>query len=570
MTSLVGPETHSPTATPSGSPTTSSSSGTSAPSTSSTKLTSVDTRCEENLSGAQNMKAGHGGSSDKAPTPGSASAPSTDGSAAAAKEISHPAAWENVAMACTEAQLVSALSTLLTNLNRCGDRLGLTKKSVLNAGRAKKSGLAATVWTKNVARLFGAVLKRTNAIEALFKERQADDDKYGGLSGALQEFGCLHGDQYSHVRVIRQGGLVPEARFVSVECGGQHTVALTSDGRVYSWGAGSFGQLGNNSRTPRRTPELVDVPECRRVACGYAYSCAVTVEGHIYSWGAGENGRLGTGESEDQLAPVLVHTDWSAVNIFAGSVHTCAIGESGQMYTWGHKNYTGHGTNSDVMEPRLLDRFDGKLMHSASIGPGGYHTIALSISGDVYTWGHNRVGQLGFENQESTQQTTEGAFFYPHPRYVLALSSRPVRQVAAGWGHSMVLCWDGAVLACGRNFRGQLGQDPSTCTLNERGHPYCAKFTQVQSLQGMKMERIACGGEHSAAISEDGALYIWGDDSCGQLAHESALSDVYSSDDSRSHFNPHAYRVEGEPTVEGVMDIALGSSVSFIITAEDE
>ena len=178
------------------------------------------------------------------------------------------------------------------------------------------------------------------------------------------------------------------------------------------------------------------------------------MEGNIYSWGAGENGRLGTGESDDQLAPVLVTTDWKAVNIFAGSVHTCAIAESGQMYTWGHKNYTGHGTSADVMEPRLLDRFDGKLMHSASIGPGGYHTIALSISGDVYTWGHNRVGQLGFENEESTQVTTEGAFFYPHPRYVLALSSRPVRQVAAGWGHSMVLCWDGAVLACGRNFRG--------------------------------------------------------------------------------------------------------------------
>ena len=84
------------------------------------------------------------------------------------------------------------------------------------------------------------------------------------------------------------------------------------------------------------------------------------------------------------------------------------------------------------------------------------------------------------------------------------------------------------------------------------------------------MERIACGGEHSAAIAEDGALYIWGDDSCGQLAHQHALSEVYSNDDSRLHFNPHAYRVTGDPAVQGVMDIALGSSVSFVITAEDE
>ena len=77
------------------------------------------------------------------------------------------------------------------------------------------------------------------------------------------------------------------------------------------------------------------MPKCQKVACGYAYSCAVTVDGNIYSWGAGENGRLGTGSSQDELTPVLVTTDWKAINIFAGSVHTCAIGESGQMYTWG-------------------------------------------------------------------------------------------------------------------------------------------------------------------------------------------------------------------------------------------
>lgn len=414
-----------------------------------TKPSLIDTRVEgsENSAGSMNLtvKTTHSKTTDKAPTPGGSAAPSTNNSSTKKESAAptHPAAWNDVAMATTEAQLVSSLSTLLTNLNRCGDRLGLTKTTVLQAGRSKKTGLSADVWTKNVARLFGAVLKRTNSIEALFKQRSADDDKYGGLSGALQEFGCLHGDQYSQVRIIRQGGLVPEARFVSVECGGQHTVALTNDGRVYSWGAGSFGQLGNNARTPRKSPELVDVPECRRVACGYAYSCAVTLEGNIYSWGAGENGRLGTGESDDQLAPVLVTTDWKAVNIFAGSVHTCAIAESGQMYTWGHKNYTGHGTSADVMEPRLLDRFDGKLMHSASIGPGGYHTIALSISGDVYTWGHNRVGQLGFENEESTQVTTEGAFFLSTSQICpcIVLETSAASSCWVGTFHGVVLGW---------------------------------------------------------------------------------------------------------------------------------
>ena len=62
-----------------------------------------------------------------------------------------------------------------------------------------------------------SVFSSFQSIEALFKQRQADDEKYGGKSGSLQEFGCLHGDQYSSVRVLHSGGLVPEARFVSIE-----------------------------------------------------------------------------------------------------------------------------------------------------------------------------------------------------------------------------------------------------------------------------------------------------------------------------------------------------------------
>lgn len=51
--------------------------------------------------------------------------------------------------------------------------------------------------------------------------------------------------------------------------------------------------------------------------------------------------------------------------------------------------------------PRILsDCFEGKVIKQISVGPGGYHTIALTVSGTVYTWGHNRVGQLGYSNSD--------------------------------------------------------------------------------------------------------------------------------------------------------------------------
>lgn len=85
-----------------------------------------------------------------------------------------------------------------------------------------------------------------------------------------------------------------------------------------------------------------------------------------------------------------------------------------------------------------------------SVGPGGYHTIALSATGDVYTWGHNRVGQLGYKNTEMVPRNVEGAFFLPAPRLVESLRDKRVIRVVAGWGHSAAVCRNGDVYTCGR------------------------------------------------------------------------------------------------------------------------
>jgi alpha-tubulin suppressor-like RCC1 family protein len=68
--------------------------------------------------------------------------------------------------------------------------------------------------------------------------------------------------------------------------------------------------------------------------------------------------------------------------------------------------------------PRLLDAFGDKLVAQISVGPGGYHTIALTSDKEVYTWGHNRVGQLGYSNSDVVPRNGEGAHFLPTPRAV--------------------------------------------------------------------------------------------------------------------------------------------------------
>jgi len=134
------------------------------------------------------------------------------------------------------------------------------------------------------------------------------------------------------------------------------------------------------------------------------------------------------------------------------SVHTCALVENGQVYSWGKSEYTGHGSSTDVWYPMFLDGFNGQTIAQISVGPGGYHTIALSSQGDVFTWGHNRVGQLGYSNSEVVPRNHEGAYFLPTPRIVESLKRlrTKITQVVAGWGHSAVVSSTGDVFICGR------------------------------------------------------------------------------------------------------------------------
>ena len=138
----------------------------------------------------------------------------------------------------------------------------------------------------------------------------------------------------------------------------------------------------------------------------------------------------------------------------------------------------------------------------------------------MYTWGHNRVGQLGYSNSDVVPRNVEGAHFLPTPKEVPALRTLGVRSVVAGWGHSAVLTERGEVFICGRNYQGQLGLgDPRNFPRNERDHPYQAKFVPIAHLEGKRVRQIACGGEHSVALTEDGEVYSFGAGNKGQLGH---------------------------------------------------
>lgn len=96
---------------------------------------------------------------------------------------------------------------------------------------------------------------------------------------------------------------------VAVHSGGRHTMALTIDGKVFSWGEGDDGKLGHFNRTSYDIPRQIEALRSKRIkdiACGSAHSAAISQEGELYTWGLGDYGRLGHGDNSNQLRPKIV------------------------------------------------------------------------------------------------------------------------------------------------------------------------------------------------------------------------------------------------------------------------
>ena len=134
------------------------------------------------------------------------------------------------------------------------------------------------------------------------------------------------------------GGL--EGQLAQVAFGQKHTAALTHSGQVFTMGDGAIGQLGHGTTVKSAQPKMVSVLANRavaQVACGKGHSLALTAEGDVYSWGAGDEGQLGLGRPAPSLVPrYLSAMQATPVALIAtGAAHAVALSVYGRVYTWG-------------------------------------------------------------------------------------------------------------------------------------------------------------------------------------------------------------------------------------------
>ncbi|CAH1402584.1 unnamed protein product [Nezara viridula] len=274
---------------------------------------------------------------------------------------------------------------------------------------------------------------------------------------------------------------------VAVHSGGKHALALTIDGKVFSWGEGSDGNLGHGNTQSLEKPRMIETLKSKRIrdiACGSSHSAAITSNGELYSWGLGEYGRLGHGDFQTQLKPKLVKAlaGHHIIKVACGSrdAQTLALSSEGLVFSWGDGDFgkLGRGGSEGCDLPQNVERLNGLgVIH---IECGAQFSLALTKSGQVWTWGKGDYYRLGIGSDQHVRK----------PTLVEGLKGEKVIDVAVGALHCLAVTESGTVYSWGDNDHGQQGN--GTTLVNR-------KPSLVHGFGEVKVNRVACGSSHSVA-----------------------------------------------------------------------
>ncbi len=263
--------------------------------------------------------------------------------------------------------------------------------------------------------------------------------------------------------VLVAGANLPPSPIVQVWGGGRHTIALLSDGSVWTWGSDFAGKLGNNQVSP---------------------SYNVT--------------------NNDSFVPICVHGPGnvgylnSIVAISAGESHNMALRSDGTVWTWGWNYYgqLGNGTTNDAHTPIQVTA----VSNVVAISGRAYHCLALESDGTVWSWGQNDWGQLGNGSSDANA--------HPFPAQVIGITNPAA--ISAAYASSLVLMSNGTVQMWGTSETGELGQG----VFNDHA------YSPIPVPGISNVVSISAGFQEPQALKSDGTIWMWGYGNCGQLGDD--------------------------------------------------
>ena len=218
-------------------------------------------------------------------------------------------------------------------------------------------------------------------------------------------------DKTTPVKINGKGDIPENAKIMSVGAGEFHSAAIDSEGNLYTWGENSAGKLGDGTDVDKATPVKIngkgDIPENAKiisVSAGEYHTIAIDSEGNLYTWGNNNSGQLGDGTETNRKVPVKINgkgdipKNAKITSVGAGEFHSAAIDSEGNLYTWGRNDsgQLGDGTNVKKATPVKING-KGSISENTkimSVSAGNYHTAVIDSEGNLYSWGSNSWGEL--------------------------------------------------------------------------------------------------------------------------------------------------------------------------------
>jgi alpha-tubulin suppressor-like RCC1 family protein len=277
---------------------------------------------------------------------------------------------------------------------------------------------------------------------------------YGWGSNTNGQIG--DGTQTSRLTPVRATELAG-VKVTALRENGAFTMALTSTGKVLSFGINGDGELGDGTTISRLTPVRARIPKgvtITAISAGSNSALALTKSGRVLAWGANGVGQLGDGTTKDRHTPVYVrlprHTKITSIALGFGAGY--AITSAGRLMAWGYNSagQLGDGTTKNRKTPVRVRLPRG--VKAAAATAGEFHALALTADGRALAWGYNAFGQLG--NGTTTSRHM--------PAWVRLPAGARVRALAAGLDFSMALTRTGRILTWGHDNVGQLGNGTTT------------------------------------------------------------------------------------------------------------
>ncbi|KYB28388.1 regulator of chromosome condensation [Tribolium castaneum] len=313
---------------------------------------------------------------------------------------------------------------------------------------------------------------------------------------------------------------------VDICAGGMHTVCLTKEGKILSFGCndeGALGRITEGKEDAESTPGEVELPgKVIQITAGDSHSAALLDDGRVFAWGTfrDSHGNMGLTLRGNEKLPYEIIQEVHVIKIASGADHIVFLTNHGEVYTCGcpeqgqlgrtsergssrnARSNMGKGQIAKLLQPTIISLKPSLKLHFDNIWAGTYCTFAkVAGKSDIYVFGLNNYNQLGLKSLA--------------PQYLPILSKEFSKynwsMISSAEHHTIALTENGKTYAIGRKDYGRLGLGKDCEDASE--------LTEIPALKDKTVVYVACGSSTSFAVTDKGELYGWGMGTNGQLGN---------------------------------------------------